>query len=623
MSGAANHSPMTYRITVYPQEAEEADQLQGEGGQNLFTFLTRRGYAMASACGGVGTCGKCKVVLHQGHKAPTESEKVHLSSRELEAGWRLSCQQRIDREIVLTTPVYDETTQAKELLEEELKITLDPGVEKTYGELPAPGRDDQRPDTVRLGEELGQGRLDFSLTALRLLPEALREQDFRVTVTHEAGWVLDVEPGDTSGSLYGLAVDIGTTTLAGYLLDLASGRELAIRSRMNPQQRLGADVISRIKHVHDEGERGLRELQEAVISGIDSLIQRVCQAAKIDPAQIYKATVVGNPTMLHLFAGIPPSHIDHSPYTPVLREGTSFPAERLELGLNPEARVYIFPSISGYVGGDITAGVLFSDLHRGGALSLFVDIGTNAEIILGCDDGVLACSTPAGPAFEGARIKHGMSATPGAINYASFDVERESAQLEVISDILPRGICGSGLIDLTAELFKVDLLDEKGTFRANGSSPYRGRVSSDEDGQLEFLVTEQFKPIYLTQQDVRELQLAKGAIRAGIEILLRESGATPEDVEAVYLAGAFGNYVRRESALRIGMLPPFPLEAIRPLGNAAGQGAKLALLNRGKWEEVQRLTDRVRYLELSYHPEFSETFMKSMIFPTRSRSEVG
>lgn len=609
MSGAT--APKSWRVSVAPH----GDRLQAEQGEKLFRLLTRHGYAIPSACGGQGSCGKCMVLIHEGRRPPTEPERVHLSASELSQGWRLACQQRVDREIALELPQIDETARAKERLKHQLRISLDAGIEKRYLKLPEPGRADQRPDTVRLGDALGQERLDASLRALRRLPRALREKGFRITVTHEGSDVLDVELGDTSQSLYGVAIDIGTTSLAGYLLDLRTGEELAIRSRMNPQTRFGADVISRIKHVHEEGEEGLQELQEAVVSGINAIVKDVCRAADVEPEHIYKATVVGNPTMVHLFTAVPPSYIDHSPYTPVLSAGLKLSAKELSLALNPAGRVYVLPAVSGYVGADIAAGVLFSELHRGDELSLYVDIGTNAEIILGDRERLLACSTPAGPAFEGARIHQGMGAQRGAIAHVRMD--GGELELEVIGNGAPRGICGSGLIDLVAELIWAGLIDETGTLRARNSSPYTERITQGEGDQPRFMVAEGERPVYLTQGDIRELQLAKGAIRAGVELVLDEWGAAPQDLAAVYLAGAFGSYVRAESVLQIGMLPPLPPEMINPLGNAAGQGAKLALLNRGKWAEVQELAGRIRYLELSYRGDFSERFMTSMRFPRR------
>jgi uncharacterized 2Fe-2S/4Fe-4S cluster protein (DUF4445 family) len=317
--------------------------------------------------------------------------------------------------------------------------------------------------------------------------------------------------------------------------------------------------------------------------------------------------------MIHLFTAIAPSNIDHSPYIPVLRDGLTLSAEELGLEINPEGRVYLLPAISGYVGADIIAGVLFTGLHQRDELALFIDIGTNAEIVLGNKEKLLACSTPAGPAFEGARIKYGMSAMPGAIAHVSLN--GDGLKLEVIGNGTPKGICGSGLIDLIAELLRAGLINEKGNLLIQSKSPYAERITLGERDQPQFLVNDKSKPIYLTQQDVRELQLAKGAIRSGVELVLQEWGVTPDGVDTVYLAGAFGNYVRRENVLRIGMLPPFPLEKVKPVGNAAGQGAKLCLLNRGKWAEARELARRVQYFELSYRRNFDQVFIESLHFP--------
>ncbi len=596
-------------LTILPQE----DKLEIEEGENLFRFLVRHGYSILSSCGGMGSCGKCRVLMHKGLKPPTESEEVHLSQVELDQGWRLSCQQRVSCDIVLEVPRIDETTQAKELLKHELHIALDPGMEKVYLELASPGKEDQRPDTLRIQEGLGVERMAFPLSVLRKVPRVLRVKNFGATVTKEEDRALDVESGDTTGALYGLAIDIGTTTVAGYLLNLNTGQVMGVRSQMNPQKSFGADVIARIKHVYEHAEAGLKELQEAVVSGINRMIHQLCQTATIEPAHIYKVTVAGNPTMLHLFTAVDPRQIDHSPYIPVLRDGTTISAEELGLEINPEGRVYIIPAISGYVGADITAGVLFTNLHQSSKLNLFLDIGTNAEIVLGNRERMLACSTPAGPAFEGALIKHGMSATPGAIAHVSLSGDSEP-KLEVIGNSIPKGICGSGLIDLIAELRKVELINEKGKLLTQDNLHYAKRVTLNEQSQPQFLVSDEDKPIYLTQQDIRELQLAKGAIRSGVDIVLHEWGAALEDIDVVYLAGAFGNYVRRESVLRIGMLPPFPIEKLKPVGNAAGQGAKLCLLNQGEWIKAQELAEQVQYFELSYYKGFSDTFIESLYF---------
>jgi len=605
----------THNITIAPQQ----ERLKAKEGENLFHFLVRQDYTIPSACGGVGTCGKCRVLLLKGARAPSESERVHLTEAELEAGWRLSCIQHIDQDLVLEIPEVEESVRAKELLSKVLHIPLDSGVKKTYLEFPKSSQADQRPDTIRLQEELGEGQLTFPLPVLKKMPNLLRQEDFKATVTWAANHVLDMEPGDTTRAQYGVAIDIGTTTLAGYLLNLNTGEEVAVRSRMNPQRSFGDDVISRIKQAHERGEEGLRELQKAVTSGINIVINHLCQTARVSPAHIYKATVAGNPTMIHLFTGIDPSNIAHSPFIPVLRDSLILPALGLGLDMNPEGQVHILPSISGYVGADITAGILYTKLHQAEGIQLFIDIGTNAEIVLGNKDRLLACSTPAGPALEGARIKYGMNALPGAIAYVFLN-DRD-LKLETIGDRAPKGICGSGLIDLGGELCKLGLINERGNFGRRVDLPISNRIRQGEKGQFQFLVSDGSKPIYLTQQDVRELQLAKGAIRSGVEMALRELGVTLDEVEVVYLAGAFGTYVRRESVLRIGMLPELPLSKIKPVGNTAGQGAKLCLLNQGKWEEIQRLAEQMEYFELSYLKDFSQAFIGSMHFPKHPHLE--
>jgi len=605
----------TYNITVVPQQ----ERLKVKAEENLLRVLLKQGYSIPSACGGVGTCGKCRVLLSGGAKSPTESERVHLTKMELGAGWRLACVQHVDQDLVVEIPEVEEIVRAKELLNKVLHIRLDSGLQKTYAELPKPDRVDHRPDTVRIQKEIGEDRVTFSLPTLKKMPDTLRQGDFKVTLTRAANQILDVEPGDTSGALYGVAIDVGTTTLAVYLLNLNTGEELAVRSRMNPQRSFGDDVISRIKYTHDHGEEGLRELQKTVISGVNLVIKQLCHSAKINPSHICKVTVAGNPTMIHLFAGVNPSNIAYAPFSPVLRNGLILSAWELGLAINPEGQVYILPGISGYVGADITAGILYTGLHRGKGIRLFIDIGTNAEIVVGNKDQLLACSTPAGPALEGARIKYGMNALPGAIAYAFLN--DKDLKLETIGDGVPKGICGSGLIDLGGELCKLGLINERGNMEERTGLPISQRLNRGEKDQLQFLVSDGQKPIYLTQKDVRELQLAKGAIRSGVDLILQEFGASLDEVDTIYLAGAFGNYVRRESVLRIGMLPDFPLNKIKPMGATAGQGAKLCLLNQRKWVEIKKLTERVIYFELSYLETFHRIFVDSMHFPKRTHSE--
>jgi len=497
----------------------------------------------------------------------------------------------------------------------------DGGIKKHYFELPLPGRKDQRPDTERIADGLGK-ELYFPLSVLRSVPFILRSGNFKATVTiGDKNRVIDIEPGDSSEHSYGVALDIGTTTIATYLLNLNTSKELGVKSILNPQRKFGADVISRIKHVHDHGEQGLKELSDEVKRAINLTIEELCHENEIKSANVYKVVVVGNPTMIHLLLGIDPSYIDHSPYIPVLRDTTSFQGRELQIRMNPEGEVYILSNVSGYLGADIIAGVLYTELYKSDELKLLVDIGTNGEIVLGNKTKILACSTAAGPAFEGGRIEKGMSALRGAISHVYIDDE---VRIEVIGDGKPRGICGSGLVDAVGELLKLGFISENGLYQSLPISgkhrlnpletkPLTGLVK--RDGQYRFLLVESDTPIYLTQRDVRELQLAKGAIRAGIEMLMKKIGVTKDEIKELFLAGAFGNFLKIHNAIRLGLLPEIPQERITLSGNSAGEGAKLCLIDKDKLNEIREITTRIEYLELSYRSDFNNEFVRRIKFP--------
>lgn len=599
----------THKIIIGPGK-----KITVKDNANLLRALQEEGYPIQSPCGGEGTCGKCRVRVLKGAEPPTETEKKLLDGDELTNGVRLSCVTSVKRDMVVEILDIAQPAEAKEALNKLIEgVAIGSGIEKHYLKLPLPGRDDQRPDTERIADGLGK-KPSFPLSILKRLPAILRENDFKITVT--VGYrdrILGIEPGNSSDRSYGIAFDIGTATIAGYLLNLNTGEELGVRSTANPQERFGTDVISRIKHVHDNGEKGLRELQNEVLSAVNSIIEELCSENEISPSNIYKATFVGNPTMMHLFAGIDPSYIDHSPYIPVLKETTSFLGEELNIKMNAEGEVYILPNVSAYLGADIVAGVLYTKLHKSDKLKLLVDIGTNGEIVLGNKDKILACSAAAGPAFEGARIQQGMSAQVGAISYVDID---EQVRIKIIGDGEPKGICGSGLVDAVGQLRKANLIAPRGNFKPRPELSINERLIKAEDGQMRFILAEANSgPIYLTQKDIRELQLAKGAIRAGIEILLEEMGVAKDEIDQVFLAGAFGNFLRAENVLRIGLLPDIPVRKIIPVGNAAGQGAKLCLINRDELNEVGEIIESIEYLELSYRPDFNNKFIKRMRFP--------
>jgi uncharacterized 2Fe-2S/4Fe-4S cluster protein (DUF4445 family) len=407
------------------------------------------------------------------------------------------------------------------------------------------------------------------------------------------------------GRALGLALDIGTTTVVGALLDLRSGEELAALSVANPQSVHGADLMSRLSYALQAPEHP-NELRGLLIGAVNQMVDRLCARARARTDEVVCASVCGNSAMHHLFLGLSVEDLAVAPYVPTTREPLETPAAGLGLRLGLGAVVYTLPLIAGFVGADAVAAGLAAGIDQGEGTSLVVDIGTNGEMLLRHRGQVYACSAPAGPAFEGGEIYQGMRAGPGAIERVDFD--GADLQVGVIRGAEVRGICGSGLLDAVAALLAGGVLDPMGRMRPEG--PLAGRVHDGPHGRTVRLLED----VVLTQKDVRQLQLAKGAIRSGIDLLMRETGAEPE---TILLAGAFGNYLRRESAIAIGLLPPGPVDRVVPVGNAAAMGAKLALLTRSGRERAERLARSALHVELATHPLFEEIFLDALNFPAR------
>ncbi len=598
-------------------------------GANLLKVLQKEGYELPSLCGGMGLCGKCRVKIFSGAQPATESDREFFSEEELQEGFRLSCRVEVENDLDLAIPSLaqgksEEATAKSELDEQLVDIEPDSGIEKVFLKLGEPGRGDQRSDATRITDKL-ENSYSLPLDVMENLPEKLRENDFSVTVTidESTGRLLSVERERSQYKTYGMAFDIGTTTVAGYGLDLETGRTLNVDSRENPQGKFGADVVSRIKHVRED-EDGLDQLQSEIIRAINDLVQEFADARNIEKENIYRATFVGNNIMLHLLAGVDPTNLDQAPYIPAFTDPQWFDADELGVKINPKGKLVLLPSLAGYVGADVMAGILQTGMHKSDELSLLVDIGTNGEMVLGNRDKMYSASTAAGPAFEGANIEQGMTARAGAISHVSIDEEGQ-LKLEVIKDKKPIGLCGSGIVDTVGELIKAGLMGEKGGIVSANSETFGSSIDSLEDRLIEIDGEKAFRlhvddnHVFVKQQDVREVQLAKGAVRAGIDILLEEFGAEAEDIDRVYLAGAFGNYLRKENVMRIGVLPKIDLDKIVSVGNAAGQGGKLALINRDKMEEVNRIASNVEYIELSFRSDFTEKFMSAMSFPAAEK----
>lgn len=572
-----------------------------------------------AVCGGKGRCGKCKVRIFGAVSDVTQEEKRFFTEEELEDGWRMACRTKILGDVTIDIP--RPASEGHRILSEGFSshMTLDSAISKVYVEMSKPTVEDQTADLERIINALGFGDV-HSLDVLQTISDNIRSQDFKVTSVLRGKELIGIEPGDTRRKSYGVAFDIGTTTVVGFLMDLETGQELAVASQMNPQAAYGADVVSRINYSMENSE-GLKHLQDAIIGALNKIIDELVQKTGTSRTNIYEITVVGNTCMQHLFLGLDPRNLALAPYVSVIQDEVVIRAKDLGLKIAPGGYVVVLPSIAGFVGGDTIGVLLATSIDESSSIKLVVDIGTNGEIVLGSEGNLVSCSTAAGPAFEGAQITYGMRGTTGAIEAVSFG---EDVEYKVIGDVRPRGICGSGLIDIVAELKKFGIIDLTGRIVDPSecpdilSSKLRERIIEGENG-YQFVIahadeTSTGKPITITQRDVRELQLAKGAIRAGIEVLKDELGIEDSDISEILLAGAFGNYIRRESAAAIGLVPSVALEQIRSVGNAAGVGSKMALLSIEQRQKARRLAKDVNYVELSTLAKFQEKFMMSMYF---------
>lgn len=605
--------------------SNDDNDIEVESGNNLLKTLNGLGYELPSLCGGMGLCGKCRVRVIRGDVTPTEADREVFTEEELKSGMRLSCRIDVSQDLLLEIPHWakgkvEEATAKAELDRQVVDVAPECIIERQYMELDMPGRGDQRADAQRIVDEVGEEYRFFS-HGLAGLASRIRESDFEVTATldTEEKRILSVTPGDKQYELYGMAFDIGTTTVAGYGMDLMTGRTLNVNSQENPQGKFGADVVTRIKYVR-ENEDGLRQMQKEVIGAVNKLVDQFIEEEKIDRTDIFKATFVGNSIMMHLLTGVDPTHLDQSPYIPVFTRSQSFRASEMGINIHPDGKITLVPSLAGYIGADIMAGILQTGMHKSDELSLLVDIGTNGEMVLGNKDKLYAASTAAGPAFEGANIEQGMTARAGAISHIDID-ESGQLKIEVIGDQQPIGLCGSGIVDAVGELLGANLIKPKGNIVQGKENLPRPTINPlgnrmiEMDGEKAFWFHVDRNPVFISQKDVREVQLAKGAIKAGIDILLEEFGADQDEIQKVYLAGAFGNYLRKENIMRLGVLPNIDIDKVVSVGNTAGQGAKLALFNKSKMEEVEKISRNVEYIELSFRPDFSDKFMKEMQFP--------
>jgi len=605
-----------------------ASTTAGEG-RTLLDVAADVGASIESLCGGEGLCGTCKVVVEDGQEcltAVTDADETLLSTEQLEDGYRLSCRAGIESpgSIDVRVPSVSQKTGGIVLTDgQEMAFELDPAVKNYHLELPTPDLENNVADRERVFRGLAEG-YDLEVDAVdhlvaRELPNTMRAHEtgeaLEVTATvYDDREVIDLTPG-LEESRYGLAIDVGTTTLAVYLLDLGTGETAAVSSRLNPQSRFGADIMTRVRHTR-RNDDGRERLQDAIVEGVNECIDEVTREAGVDPDDVYETVLVGNTAMHHLFLGYEPSYVAGAPYVPANHEAVAVKARELGIEVNPSGYCYWLPISGGWVGPDKVSVLLVSGHYDEEPMTVCIDIGTNGEISVGNREKMWTTSAPAGPALEGGEITHGVRAQAGAIEAVSIDADALEVTVETIGDDPPNGICGSGVIDLLAELFRVGLIDQRGQFRDEVMDHPRLRL--DEDDVVEFVVVRDEESgtegdVVLNQNDVREIQMAKAAIQAGTRVLMDELDV--EEVDRVVLAGGFGNYIDPDSAMTLGLYPDVEAEKVASLGNAAGIGAQLALLDREKRAEARRIVDRVEYYEIAGTDAFRDEFLESMYIP--------
>jgi uncharacterized 2Fe-2S/4Fe-4S cluster protein (DUF4445 family) len=579
----------------------DGTEVRVPAGTPIFDAASWNGIAIDSTCGGHGTCKKCKVRVVEGDVPVGTVDPRAFSPDELREGWRLACRAEARADLVIDVPPLQTRPKAA-LVGVGRHVILRPAVMKRHLVLEEPSLEDQRSDVQRVLDALDDLEPRVELAVVRTLGKVLREAMFDVTAVVVDDLLIGVEPGDTTAMRYAIAFDLGTTTVVATLLDLETGTPAAVRSMLNRQQPYGADVISRVSATMLD-ENALGALEARAHETLSQLAGEVCEEAGVPPHEVYEIVVVGNVTMTQLALGIDPEPLSMAPFIVASHDLPPALASDFGVAVHPRAPAVVFPSLGAYVGGDIVAGMLASGLTRDKRVRLFIDVGTNSEIALGSNERVLATAAPAGPAFEAAQIRCGMRAAEGAIE--GVKIRDGELELQVIGDVEPVGLCGSGLVDCVAELVGAGLLDHSGRFT---DDPRMTKIGEERV----FMLADN---VYLSQRDVRELQFAKASIATGWNILLREMGLTPDDISQVLLAGSFGAYLSPASAVRIGLVPPLALPRIVSAGNVASEGAKMAALSHRERAEARSIVHEVEYVELSGREDFNDLFIDQLAFP--------
>jgi uncharacterized 2Fe-2S/4Fe-4S cluster protein (DUF4445 family) len=624
-----------YQVTFLPHNRT----IEVSEGDSLIRAALQAGVHINASCGGEGICGKCRVLLEEGMVSEGVSER--LSQEDLENGYRLACLCRISQDVTIRVPVesaidrsvFDKrvtprsTARIKQMDFESLKEQglFIPPVEKVYLELPLPDAQNNMPDVTRLIEYLklqaDEHKLELTLPVIRKLPAILREHDFKVTVTlvrpvRDDGktQITNIQPGDTTGENYAIALDVGTTTIYAQLIDLLSGECLGEGGDFNGQISYGEDVISRIMYAEKPG--GLEKLQEIVVGTINKVLGKVISQAGVARESISTITIAGNTTMTQLLLAIDPRYLRRSPYVPASTLFPPFRSELIGIDLDEHVIALPFPAISSYVGGDIVAGIMGTGLYREEEITLFLDIGTNAEIVIGNKDWLACTACSAGPAFEGGGIEFGMRAAQGAIEDFSLDPVTYEPMLLTIGDVRPKGICGSGLIIMVAVMFEMGVINNRGKFNRDLETD---RIR-ETNGIWEYVLvrkdeTQIGRDITLSEIDIDNLIRAKGAVYSGCMTLLEEVGMSMDMIERIILAGGFGSYIDLEKAMTIGLLPEIDAEKVIFIGNGSLMGARMSCLTNRIRQDVVEVTKKMTNFELSETPSYMDYYVAAMFLP--------
>jgi uncharacterized 2Fe-2S/4Fe-4S cluster protein (DUF4445 family) len=604
-----------FNVRFMPREVN----IKVPAGSPLSLAALEAGIEFDSSCGGRGKCGKCRARVKEGRlSGPTAAEKNLIPPRDLGLGYILLCQRTVLDDCVIESESPD-GEGGHSLLQKGVLMDLpthtDSPISKIYLELTLPTLKDAGADLERICSKL-RSKVKVDPVLLPRIPGILRQSRFKPTLVLMNGELIGIESGDTSQEAYGIAFDIGTTTVAGYLVDVVRGKVLGTASAANRQERHGADVISRISHANVKSD-GVREMQSLVAETLRSIISELLKKSQVDAERVYALVFTGNTVMMHFLLGTTPENIALAPFVPAFTSSIGGKAAHVGLqDIMSHSRFITLPNIAGYVGSDTVSVMVATRIHERPGNWLAIDIGTNGEVVLSSQGRLLTCSTAAGPAFEGGCISQGMRAIKGAVYKVDF---QRDPIYSAIDNGEPRGLCGSGLLDAVSEMVRVGILHRSGRILSPDECPahlprsLRDRIEQTDSGPR-FVLASGKRQVAVTQKDIREVQLAKGAIRAGIEILLKEAGISASDLNGVMLAGAFGSNLQPESIEGIGMLPELPVDRITPVGNAAGTGAVMVLLSKENLDLASALAARTEHVELSVRSDFQKIFLTAMEF---------